>query len=399
MKALLIELPLKKEYSIFEDNISIGRNKNNQIVINNSTISKEHCIIFINSNLYYIKDCGSKNGTFVNGERVDNERELYSNDIISLGKTGAIFQFKYRPDDTDDLVNTKIFGDGTTKHLVNKTIKRKITINNKIIFSFIVGFAFILISLAIGLNVFINASKTSENYESFLYFENQYRLNLSLKDDMSYDIKEVNGKLLSVKQIFINLMDKYGEENYDIDDATINKLKYYINYYKGSATFKEGLERRNLYLNTIEEVFAKHNIPIDLSYIAFVESFYKPEAYNRNSGAKGMWQFMSSTGRGYGLVINNKIDEREDVVKSTEAAAEYINDLLAIFGIRSITIAMAAYNAGDEFLRWTLKKINDPIKDRSFWYLYRNKLIPKETREYVFKILALIILTENPEIE
>jgi len=398
MKIFLIELPSKREVEILSETTFLGRTDDNQISIKNSIVSKKHCKIFIKENDCYIEDLSSKNGTYLNGDIIDTETILKNNDMISLGKSGPIFQFKYKATDTDE-INSKILGNGTTKHLFEKKIKKKIIINNKIILSFVIVFLFIMLSLVLGFNILINKGKNRQNLESIQYFENQYKINLTFKEDLSYDIKEVDGKLVSVKQLFIRLMDKYGEENYPTDDYTINKLNYYINYYKDTVTFKEGLERRTIYLPMIEEIFKKHNIPLDLSYIAFVESFYKPEAYNLNSGARGMWQFMIHSGKEYGLKINKTVDERLDVVKSTEAAAEYINDLLAIFGIRSITIAMASYNAGDGFLRWALKKIKDPIKDRNFWYLYNNKLIPYETREYVFKILALIILTENPNIK
>ncbi|MCG8571037.1 MAG: lytic transglycosylase domain-containing protein, partial [Spirochaetes bacterium] len=144
----------------------------------------------------------------------------------------------------------------------------------------------------------------------------------------------------------------------------------------------------------IHQIFEESNIPLEFSYLAFVESQYQPKAKNYSSGAKGMWQLMTATARHYGLKVNRKIDERIDPVLSTRAAAAYLKDLVAIFGINNLTLAMAAYNAGDSAIVYSLKKIENPQADRNFWYLYQHNLIPDETKEYVLKVIAVLILNE-----
>ena len=103
---------------------------------------------------------------------------------------------------------------------------------------------------------------------------------------------------------------------------------------------------------------------------------------------------MPATAKQYGLQINEIVDERLDPLKCTQAAALYLKDLISIFGKQSFLLVLAAYNAGDGAILYSLKQIHDPTKDRNFWYLYKNNLIPEQTKQYVIKIVALIILKD-----
>ena len=196
------------------------------------------------------------------------------------------------------------------------------------------------------------------------------------------------------------IMKKYQEKEYHmLNYEVILKVKNYINIYKEGQTYHIGMENRKKYINMIEEVFKNNNIPADLSYLAFVESNFNPNSYNAITGAKGLWQLMAPTARQYGLVVNSYADERLNPEKSTEAAAKYLKDLLSIYGTNSILLTMCSYNAGEQVIIYSLKLIKDPDKDRTFWYLYNNNLIPPETKDYVLKVLALKILSENPDIK
>ena len=146
------------------------------------------------------------------------------------------------------------------------------------------------------------------------------------------------------------------------------------------------LKRANRYFPHIEKVLKDKSLPDDLKYIAIAESALKPHATS-NKGAVGYWQFMESTGIKYGMEISNDIDERRNLISSTEAAANYLKDLYALFG--SWTLAAAAYNMGEEGLKTELlmQKVNN------YYQLYLNQ----ETQRYVFRILAAKIIMSNPE--
>jgi len=142
----------------------------------------------------------------------------------------------------------------------------------------------------------------------------------------------------------------------------------------------------------IEKTLRDNRLPADYSYIVWVESRFDPDAYNRSSGAAGLWQLLPATARHYGIKVDRITDQRLDPEASTTAASRYLSDLISIFGKESFLLVLAAYNAGDANILYALKQIPDPGLNRNFWYLYRNNLIPEETREYVLRIVALIVL-------
>ena len=96
--------------------------------------------------------------------------------------------------------------------------------------------------------------------------------------------------------------------------------------------------------------------------------------------------------------MNASVDERLDADKSTRAACKYIRDLILDFGAgSSVMPALAAYNLGPSRVKTAVRKVQDPIKQRSFWYLYRLRAVPPETREYVPKVIAAMIIGRHPE--
>ncbi len=117
------------------------------------------------------------------------------------------------------------------------------------------------------------------------------------------------------------------------------------------------------------------------------------------SGAAGPWQLTAATARQFGLRVDGAVDERENVVKSTHAASAVLRSLLLDFGGgSSVMLALAAYNLGPAKVKAAINKaVEDPIKQRNFWYLYRARALPAETREFVPKVFAAIIIGRNPE--
>ncbi|MEM9547687.1 MAG: lytic transglycosylase domain-containing protein [Bacteroidota bacterium] len=141
------------------------------------------------------------------------------------------------------------------------------------------------------------------------------------------------------------------------------------------------LGRSSIYFPLFEDVFEEKGLPQDLKYLSVVESGLRPIATSR-SGAAGLWQFMRPTGRMMGLKINRTIDERRDIEKSTKAAADYLLHLYERFD--DWTLAIAAYNCGPGNLRKAIRKSGGK---RNFWAI--QKYLPKETREYVPKFIAI----------
>ncbi|WP_029033760.1 lytic transglycosylase domain-containing protein [Salinimicrobium terrae] len=145
------------------------------------------------------------------------------------------------------------------------------------------------------------------------------------------------------------------------------------------------IKRANKYFPVIEPILAEYGVPDDFKYLAVIESSLTNAV--SPAGARGFWQFMESTGKEYGLEINDNVDERYNLEKSTRAAAEYLKKSKEHFG--SWTLAAAAYNAGNYGV--------DRQRERQDVRDYYDLLLGEETGRYVFRILALKEIMQNPK--
>ncbi|HEX8906993.1 MAG TPA: LysM peptidoglycan-binding domain-containing protein, partial [Longimicrobiaceae bacterium] len=150
------------------------------------------------------------------------------------------------------------------------------------------------------------------------------------------------------------------------------------------------LERGDRYAAFVQETFAAAGIPRDLHHLAMVESGYQPTARS-HAGAVGMWQFMSGTGRGMGLRIDDQVDERMDPVRSTRAAARHLRQLWDDFG-HDWALAAAAYNAGGGRISRGLSGFGVS----NFWDLAERGNLAQETRRYVPRLYAVTIIAKDP---
>jgi len=192
------------------------------------------------------------------------------------------------------------------------------------------------------------------------------------------------------------ILQRFGEYDYQVPSVMVERVEYYIKDFTGRRKRKIAMfmERRETYFPMIHRIFTEKKIPLDLAYVALLESGLDPNAIS-SAGAVGLWQFIPKTALSYGLEISDKRDERTNPEKATYAAAAYLKDLIALFGSRSsIMLSMSAYNAGEKRVMDALKLIEDPIRERDFWHLYKNNWLAEETNEYVPQILALMILSE-----
>ena len=144
-------------------------------------------------------------------------------------------------------------------------------------------------------------------------------------------------------------------------------------------------KRAAKYFPVIEPILKKNNLPDDFKYLALTESGL--ENVTSPAGAKGFWQIMKSTAKEFNLEVNSEVDERYHIEKSTQAACDFLNSAKEKFG--SWTLAAAAYNMGRSGL---LKQMN-----RQKSYTYYDLLLNNETSRYVFRILAIKEIIENPK--
>ena len=166
----------------------------------------------------------------------------------------------------------------------------------------------------------------------------------------------------------------------------------YINYFstRGRSTLENALARAGQYQEMISRILKEEGVPQDLIYVAQAESGFRPLALS-HKGARGMWQFMASRAKGYGLERTWWVDERQDPEKATRAAARHLRDLYKQFG--DWYLAIAAYNSGPGTVQSAVRRTGYA----DFWELYRRNVLPRETRNYVPIIVAVTIMAKNPE--
>lgn len=166
----------------------------------------------------------------------------------------------------------------------------------------------------------------------------------------------------------------------------------WIDYFQGTGRkhFVKWLGRATRYEPIMKEAITKYQLPQELMYLSMIESGFNNRAYS-SAHAVGMWQFIRSTGRAYGLNINSWVDERRDPEKSAEAAARYLRDLYLEFD--NWYLAVAAYNAGSGKMRNAIKMYGTS----NFWELTRSskKYLKPETKNYVPKIIAASLIARN----
>jgi membrane-bound lytic murein transglycosylase D len=157
-------------------------------------------------------------------------------------------------------------------------------------------------------------------------------------------------------------------------NETVKKfINFYFNRRRGQVSIMMGLT--NYYFPLFEEALARYDLPTELKYLPIIESALNPKIVSR-AGASGLWQFMHGTAKMYGLKINSYIDERNDPIKSTDAAARYLRDLYAIYGDWHIVIA--AYNCGPGNINKAVRRSGGK---QNYWEIYSK--LPRETRGYI----------------
>jgi membrane-bound lytic murein transglycosylase D len=176
----------------------------------------------------------------------------------------------------------------------------------------------------------------------------------------------------------------------DLPLMMTDQVAGYISYFsnRGRGTFERAFARSGRYHDMMVRILKQEGVPQDLIYLAQAESGFQPTAVSR-AGARGIWQFMGSRARGYGLQRSLWVDDRQDPEKSTRAAARHLRDLYGQFG--DWYLAMAAYNSGPGTVQAAVKRTGYA----DFWELYRRNVLPKETRNYIPIILAVTIMTKN----
>src|SRR5690554_1560739 len=219
----------------------------------------------------------------------------------------------------------------------------------------------------------LTASDLSD--EMFSYIENQgAEENIETEFDLPVELLKKRLRLLDEKSPF----------KIEYNPSLESVIKSYLKNRKKS--YERLMALSEYYFPLFEEKLVKYNIPLELKYLAIVESALNPRAISR-MGASGLWQFMLPTGRAYNLNVNSYVDERYDPIKATEAACQYLSSLYNMYG--DWDLALAAYNAGPGNVNKAIRRSG--VKTY-YWNIRKN--LPRETQGYLPAFLATMYIFE-----
>ncbi|HEX5432413.1 MAG TPA: transglycosylase SLT domain-containing protein [Bryobacteraceae bacterium] len=445
-------------YPIRGDTVRIGRSAENDIVLSEEpSVSARHLEIRRVDGDYWLHDLDSTNGTYLNGERVQ-EAALRPPASIQLGTSGPALVFMLEdaaadPDRTlissTPVAPVKNSGPAapiSAEHekLVASAVAKARRARSHGAFDqtatimrsmlgdalqrttrkFKIVIAGLLVALA-GISAYgfwqignLKREKRGldsqmEQIEVLLEKPDQNPAEteqlLDRLDQFQGQAKALEGTLLyrilarqredPVTRDIRSLMSEFGAETYSVPPEFLDQVNRFIQRYQGPdrATTERALGEARSNMETMREIFQRDNLPPDLAYMVLVESGMNADG-SSPAGAVGWWQFTPATAKYYGLRVDSRVDERRNARKSTEAAAKYVRDLILDFGSgSSVMLALAAYNLGPAKVKQAIRRVRDPIRQRDFWYLYRMRALPVETREYVPKVIAAMIIARNPD--
>lgn len=177
------------------------------------------------------------------------------------------------------------------------------------------------------------------------------------------------------------------EMDFELNDKIFSFIQYFT--VRNRDYTKMVLARKELYFPLFDASLAKHEMPLEIKYLAIIESGLDPKIKSR-VGAMGLWQFMPATGKMYGMNVNSDIDDRMDPELSSDAAAKYLKSLYRMFG--DWEVALAAYNCGPGNVRKAIRRSGGK---KTFWGIYN--YLPKETRSYVPQFQAMLYVLNHLE--
>ena len=442
-----------------EGRTRIGRSQDNEVVVQGpsaATVSAQHLEISRDGDSWHIHDTGSTNGTFLNGDKIV-DAELSEQAVIRLGNDGPEFAFLTEEPAPSELDQTLVVPQGIvlpqirpvphsecdesliteavtrarrarregwggqTMTFMRDAVNRAVHRRSRRFLAVIYALAIVLVATSLYGYWKIRVLKQEKASIDQRIQEIEGRLQeaqatpaerdtlVSQLDAYQDQAETLERSLLyrfggAYKETFVTqqirlVMNEFGAEVYSIPPEFADRVNFYIQQYQGpdrphmERAFDEDAPKIAIMRRILED----EHLPPDFAYVPLIESALSPHQTS-SAGATGPWQFTPVTARVYNLRVDRAVDERLDLRKSTHAACRFLRSLILDFGSgSSVMLALAAYNLGPTAVKQAvLKTVQDPIKQRNFWYLYRVKALPPETREYVPKVVAAVIIGRNP---
>lgn len=448
----------------FNAGFHIGRSPECELVLSVPAVSKVHAAVRIEDGRWWLIDLQSRNGTYVNGERITRV-PLPASCHVEFGQGGArlwigvgdeapapertsertflqdapesVTQLVQRLeglDDTKDVgAQTRIYGEALKRITTRRSRRYHVVL-------VVVG---LLLAATAGVAVYRGQQieQMQQTAGEMFYAMKRVELQVAQLEELvsasarAKELQDILAKRQEIKALeskydkFIKELGIYDSNMSEQDravfrvarlfgecEATMPKdflaeVKRYIQRWKSTERLSNGM-RRALnagYVGAISNTMFTHNLPPQFFYLALQESGFDPKAIGpktRMGYAKGMWQFLPSTGKDFGLMPGplqgapqfDPDDDRFNPMKATEAAAKYIKRIYLTDAQASGLLVAASYNWGEGNVINMIRKLPQNPEDRNFWQLLKKYKIPQETYDYVFYIISAAVIGENPQL-
>ena len=447
----------------FTRSFRIGRDPECQVRLTDVAVSKIHLDVYFEKDKWWARDLGSTNGTFRGGKKI-TKVQLGTRTKLILGKTGPLLTFEVEgaSGDSDKTVMKTLFSptafvdkylrDPNAKDNAGeqtRLIRQKFSVqekkrSRKYIRVIIAMGAFALVASAYAVYKHMQVQKqellaqeafyemkaldiayaslkkqfatvsgdTAAHAEVGTYLEKRRKL-MATYEKLVGELGIYSEGMDDKQKTIYHVARVFGECEIGMPADFNDEVENYIELWKKSPRLRQAISRavESGYPARISAALIAEDLPPQFFYLALQESEFDsavvgPET--RFGIAKGMWQFMPATAVQYGLKTGPLIrvarpdprDERQNVSKSTSAAARYISDMYNTEAQASGLLVIAGYNWGHNVVRGLIREMPENPRDRNFWKFltqYRDK-IPKQTYDYVFYIFSAAVIGENPKL-
>jgi hypothetical protein len=413
-----------EQKSTFTESFTIGRDASCDVSIADPGVSRLHVRISPAGGQWHVEDLDSGNGTFLDSVRI-HEAVLPMTSTLQLGDEFKLwFNVPEAPSNiTDDEIAERYFGDTADHELGDRTLRvraayRHLDKKQKLRYRAIISTVFVVLIAAIGLGAYqyLMLQKTRELATNMFYGMKAVQVQVARLEDLVRDsgdaklIDEAKSRREEVQALeaqydqFLEDLDVLGPDLSE-EDRVILRVARMLGECELTMP-PDCMQEQNL-TEVVSQAMLENDLPPQFLYVALQESGFDNQAIGpktRFGIAKGMWQFIPSTARRYGLrtgplvelPIHDPKDDRFKPELAARAAARYLRDIYSKDAQASGLLVMASYNWGPNNVRQRIREMPNNPRERNFWELLKEYDVPTETYNYVLYIFSAIVIGENP---
>lgn len=436
-----------EQRNTFTKNFTIGRDPECDISVDDASVSRRHARISPTGGQWHVKDLKSGNGSFLDSIRI-RDAVLPKASTLQLGDDFKLWlNVPEAPSNiTDEEIAERYFGDSADHELGHRTLRvraayRHLDKKQKRRYRAIISMVVVVLIAAIGVGTYqhLMLQKTRELATDIFYSMKSVQVQVARLEDLvrgsddaelideaksrreevqvleaQYDqfledLDVLGPDLSDQDRIILRVARMLGECELTMPPDFIDAVKSYINKWRATSQLRRSVQRmqRQNLTEIVSHAMLEHQLPPQFLYVALKESGFDSQAIGpktRFGIAKGMWQFIPTTARRYGLrtgplvelPIHDPNDDRFRADLATHAAARYLRDIYSKEAQASGLLVIASYNWGPNNIRRRIREMPNNPRERNFWELFKAHDIPTETYDYVLYIFSAIVIGENP---